>query len=69
MELVEILKRPEGMTLEFEHDLSSADGALQAIVVVANTSGGALLIGAEDRTRHVLGVHDAFDLEERLAST
>ncbi|MBM4244797.1 MAG: MarR family transcriptional regulator [Deltaproteobacteria bacterium] len=68
MDLVEILKRPEGKTLEFKRDLSSPDGALKTIVAFANTSGGTLLVGVEDRTRHVRGVPDALDLEERLAS-
>ena len=50
-------------TLEFKRDLSSPDGALKTIVAFANTSGGTLLIGVEDRARHVRGVPDALDLE------
>jgi len=68
MDLVEILKRPEGKTLEFKRDLSSPDGALKTIVAFANTAGGTLLIGVEDRSRHVRGVPDALDLEERVAN-
>lgn len=68
MDLVEILTRPEGKTLEFKRDLSSPDGALKTIVAFANTAGGTLLVGVEDRTRHVRGVPEALDLEERLAS-
>lgn len=68
MDLIEILKRPEGKTLEFKRDLSSPEAALKAIVAFANTAGGALLIGVEDRTRHVRGVSDPLDLEERLAN-
>lgn len=68
MDLVNILKRPEGKTLEFKRDLSSPDGALRTIVAFANTAGGTLLIGVEDRSRHVRGVADALDLEERLAN-
>ncbi len=68
MELLEILKRPEGKTLEFKRDLSSPDGALKTIVAFANTAGGTLLIGVEDRSRHVRGAPDPLDLEERLAS-
>src|SRR5213593_2315698 len=56
MDLVEILKRPEGKTLEFKRDLSSPDGALKTIVAFANTAGGTLLVGVEDRSRHVRGV-------------
>ena len=68
MDLVNLLKRPEGKTLEFKRDLSSPEGALCAIVAFANTAGGTLLIGVEDRTGHVRGVANALDLEERLAS-
>jgi predicted HTH transcriptional regulator len=67
-DLVELLKRPEGKTLEFKRDLSSPDGALKTIVAFANTAGGTLLVGVEDRSRHVRGVPDALELEERLAS-
>lgn len=65
---MEILKRPEGKTLEFKRDLSSPDGALKTIVAFANTAGGTLLVGVEDRSRNVRGVTDPLDLEERLAS-
>ncbi|MDP2955490.1 MAG: helix-turn-helix domain-containing protein, partial [Longimicrobiales bacterium] len=68
MDLVELLKRPEGKTLEFKRDLSAPDGALKTIVAFANTAGGTLLVGVEDRTRHVRGVPDPLDLEERLAN-
>ncbi|MGH7946897.1 MAG: AlbA family DNA-binding domain-containing protein, partial [Opitutaceae bacterium] len=66
MDLVGILKRPEGKTLEFKRDLSSPDGVLKTIVAFANTAGGTMLIGVEGR--HVRGVADALDLEERLAN-
>ena len=68
MNLVEILKRPEGKTLEFKRDLSSPDGVLRTVLAFANTAGGTLLIGVEDTTRHVRGVKSPLDLEERLAS-
>jgi predicted HTH transcriptional regulator len=67
-DLEEILKRPEGKTLEFKRELSAPDGALRTIVAFANTAGGTLLVGVEDRSRHVRGVPDALDVEERLAS-
>lgn len=68
MDFVDILKRPEGKTLEFKRDLSSPDGALKTIVAFANTAGGTLLVGVEDRTRHVRGVPNPLDVEERLAN-
>jgi ATP-dependent DNA helicase RecG len=68
MNLSELLRQPEGKTLEFKRDLSSPEGVLRAIVAFANTSGGTLLIGVEDRTRHVRGVADPLDTEERIAN-
>jgi predicted HTH transcriptional regulator len=67
LDLVEILKRPEGKTLEFKRDISSPDGALKTIVAFANTAGGTLLVGVEERSRHARGVLDPLDREERLA--
>ena len=68
MDLMELLKRPEGKTLEFKRDLSAPDRALKAIVAFANTSGGILLVGVEDGTRVVGGVPDPLGLEERIAN-
>jgi ATP-dependent DNA helicase RecG len=68
MDLVDLLKRPEGKTLEFKRDLSSPEGPLRTIVAFANTAGGTLLVGVEDGSRHVRGVSDPLALEERLAS-
>ncbi len=68
MDLVDLLKRPEGKTLEFKRDLSTPEGALRTIVAFANTAGGTLLIGVEDKSGHVRGVRDPLDLEERLAN-
>lgn len=49
MNLLDLLTRPEGKTLEFKRDLSSPDGALRSIIAFANTSGGTLLIGLTTR--------------------
>jgi ATP-dependent DNA helicase RecG len=68
MDLVELLKRPEGKTLEFKRELSAPEGALKTIIAFANTAGGTLLVGVEDRSGHVRGVSEPLDLEERLAS-
>jgi predicted HTH transcriptional regulator len=67
MDLVEILKRPEGKTLEFQRELSSPASVLRTLVAFANTAGGTLVVGVEDRSRHVRGVPVPLDEEERLA--
>ena len=68
MKLTEILRRTEGKNLEFKRDLSSPAGFLRTVGAFANTTGGVILIGVEDRTRHIRGVSDPLDLEERVVS-
>lgn len=68
MDLLTILKTPEGKTLEFKRDLSSPQGILRTIVAFANTAGGIIIIGVEDKTRSICGVEDPLNLEERIAN-
>lgn len=68
MDLTEILRRPEGKTLEFKRDLSSPQGFLRTVAAFANTAGGTVIVGVADRTRDVRGVDDPLALEERAAS-
>ncbi len=69
MDLITLLSRPEGKTLEFKRDLSSPDGVLKAIVAFANTSGGVLVLGVEDGTKRVKGFPNILAEEERLAKS
>ena len=62
----DLLKRPEGRTLEFKRDLSALKAALKTIVAFANTAGGTLVIGRDDDGR-VGGLVDAKKDGERLA--
>jgi predicted HTH transcriptional regulator len=68
VDLVTLLSRTEGKTLEFKRDLSSPEGALKAIVAFANTSGGVLVLGVEDGTKKVKGIPNILAEEERLAN-
>jgi ATP-dependent DNA helicase RecG len=68
MNILELLKKPEGKTLEFKRDLSSPAGILRVLVAFANTAGGTLIIGVEDGDHKVRGVEEPLAMEERLAS-
>ena len=68
MDLVALLSRTEGKTLEFKRDLSSPEGVLKAMVAFANTSGGIILLGIEDGPKKVTGLRNVLAEEERLAS-
>lgn len=48
MNLLTLLQRHEGKTLEFKRDLSSPINILRAIVAFANSAGGVLILGIED---------------------
>ncbi|HWB31871.1 MAG TPA: helix-turn-helix domain-containing protein [Acidobacteriaceae bacterium] len=68
MDLISLLSKSEGKTLEFKRDLSSPEGVLKSLVAFANTSGGLLLLGVEDSTKRVKGISDILTEEERLAN-
>jgi predicted HTH transcriptional regulator len=68
MKLEDLLRQNEGKTLEFKRDISSPTPALRTLVAFANSAGGRLVIGVEDRTRAVIGVQAPLDLDERLAN-
>jgi predicted HTH transcriptional regulator len=51
----------------FKRDLSGPDRVLRTIVAFANTAGGTVLVGVEDRTGHVRGVAEPLDLPIRIA--
>lgn len=68
MDITELKTRPEGKTLEFKRDASSTAPILRTLCAFANTAGGVLLIGLDDRTGAVRGVPEPLDVEERLTS-
>ncbi len=68
MDLADMLRRPEGKTLEFKRDLSSPSGFLRTVAAFANTAGGTVVIGVTDRSRDVRGIANVMDLEERAVN-
>jgi len=68
MDITTILQNPESKTLEFKQDLSSHEGVLRSLIAFANTSGGTLVIGIEDKTKNIIGINEPLILEERLAN-
>lgn len=68
MNIIELLKQPEGKTLEFKRDLSSKKNILHTIIAFANTNGGTLVIGIEDSSHYVRGINEPHDSEETLSN-
>jgi predicted HTH transcriptional regulator len=68
MNIADLLKNPESKTLEFKRDLSSPIKILHSIIAFANTAGGILVVGIEDKTKKVCGVEAPLLVEEQLAN-
>ncbi len=68
MGIEKLLKNTEGKTLEFKQNLSSPIGVLRTIVAFANTAGGTIILGVEDKSKKVCGVENPLEIEEKLAN-
>lgn len=66
--LEEILSRNEGKTLEFKENLKSLTQVIKTIIAFANTAGGIIVAGVQDRTKAIIGITNPLDEEERLAN-
>lgn len=67
MDAIDLLRSPEGKTLEFKRDLSSHGPILRTACAFANTAGGMLVFGVADDGM-VIGVPHVLSAEEQLAN-
>jgi ATP-dependent DNA helicase RecG len=69
MNLSETIAQGENKTLEFKERMPSNESIAKTVVAFANTSGGRLIVGVNDR-REVVGLEDVdiFDLQDRITS-
>ncbi len=70
MKIDDLIKQPEGRTLEFKEDLPKKSDLNKTIVSFANDAGGRLIIGIKDTPRKVVGVNedDRFIMEEKISA-
>jgi len=68
MNITELIQKNESKTLEFKRDFSSPDKIIRTIIAFANTSGGVILIGVEDKNKNIYGIENPLDIEEKLAN-
>ena len=68
MNIAALITTDEGKTLEFKKDISSPRNLLKTLVAFANTAGGRIVIGVEDKTRRPIGIGNPLDEEERLCN-
>ncbi|HSX37820.1 MAG TPA: helix-turn-helix domain-containing protein [Chlamydiales bacterium] len=66
--LQELLARPESKTLEFKENAHSLSKIVQTVIAFANTAGGTLVIGIQDKTKNIIGIENILQDEERIAN-
>ncbi|MBU1023741.1 ATP-binding protein, partial [bacterium] len=63
-----LLTKDESKTVEFKQDCKSLTRIIQTAVAFANTAGGTIVIGIQDKTKIILGIQSPLKEEERLAN-
>ena len=63
-----LLAQNEGQTLEFKESTKSLLPIIKAVVAFANTAGGVIVIGVEDKSKKIIGIEGVLDEEERLVN-
>jgi ATP-dependent DNA helicase RecG len=66
--LEELLARSESKTLEFKENAHALSKIVQTVIAFANTAGGTLVIGIQNKTKNVIGVENILQDEERIAN-
>jgi ATP-dependent DNA helicase RecG len=64
----ELLARSESKTLEFKENALSLSKIIQTVIAFANTAGGILVIGIQDKTKKIIGLENILQDEERIAN-
>jgi len=64
----ELLIKEESKTLEFKRDTSSLLPIAHAVVSFANTSGGTIVIGVEDKTKKIIGLTSPLEDEMKIVN-
>jgi ATP-dependent DNA helicase RecG len=64
----QLLAENEGKTIEFKESTRSLGGILKTVTAFANSAGGIIVVGVEDKTKKLVGVPGILSEEERLAN-
>jgi len=65
----EILANTESKILEFKENTRPLNNIVKTVIAFANTAGGTIVIGIQDKTKAIVGVDNILIEEERIAST
>ncbi len=65
-DILELLEQGEGQTVEFEKQVPSDDDLAREMVGFANTTGGKMIIGLDDKNKHLIGAVIGDDFEDHV---
>jgi len=55
-EVIQLLQQGEGQSVEFEKGVPSPDDVARELVAFSNSDGGKLILGIDDKNKHLIGV-------------
>ncbi|MFW5804401.1 MAG: helix-turn-helix domain-containing protein, partial [bacterium] len=67
-ELLSIVAAGESSKVQFKREISHNDALAAEMVAMANTKGGIILIGVEDKTGKLSGIYRSPELNDRIAN-
>lgn len=67
-EIIHFLNQGEGQQVEFDKVIPSPDDVAREYVAFANSDGGRLILGIDDKNKHLMGVHIEEDTLGKLTA-
>jgi predicted HTH transcriptional regulator len=65
-DIVTLLEQGEGQSIEFEKSVPSGDDIARELVAFSNSDGGKVILGIDDKNKHLLGIDAGDDLESSI---
>lgn len=65
-DILELLEQGEGQSLEFEKNIPSEDDIAREFVAFSNSDGGRLILGIDDKNKHLIGIKADESFNEKL---
>lgn len=63
-DIIELLEQGEGLSVEFEKSIPSADDIVRELVAFSNGDGGKIIYGLDDKSKHLIGVETDSHFED-----
>ncbi|MFA5839309.1 MAG: RNA-binding domain-containing protein [Candidatus Margulisiibacteriota bacterium] len=65
-DILTLLEQGEGQSVEFEKNVPTDDDLARELVAFSNADGGKIIYGLDDKNKHLVGIDDITNFEERV---